>query len=34
VRIKLGPVDEIAEMHSLLVAAANRALRAWTRSNV
>jgi len=29
VRIKLGPADEIAEMHSLLVAAANRALRAW-----
>lgn len=29
VRLKLGPVDEIAEMHSLLVAAANRALRAW-----
>ena len=29
VRIKLGPVAEIAEMHSLLVAAANRALRSW-----
>ena len=34
VRIKLGPVDEIAEMHSLLVAAANRALRAWAQASV
>lgn len=31
VRVKLGPADEIVEMHSLLVAAANRALRAWIR---
>ena len=29
VRLKLGPVEEVREMHSLLVAAANRALRAW-----
>ena len=31
VRLKLGPRAEVAEMHSLLVAAANRGLRAWIR---
>lgn len=33
VRLKLGPADDIAEIHSLLVAAANRALRAWAQAN-
>ncbi len=30
VRIKIGPIDDVAEIHSLLVAAGHRALRAWT----
>jgi N-acetylmuramoyl-L-alanine amidase len=34
VRVRLGPADEIADMHSLLVAAANRALRAWAQASV